>query len=291
MSIPVRWQMQDLIDEHKKHNTPADKQEKVLTPICDACKILGRGSSVIHGHQHFIMTLVTRGTGTQTLNGKDIPFGENDLFLLSPADFHCNTVAAGESFDYYRLCFSYELLEARLSGLIAPDRLPLHIHLSDGAAALATDIFARLVDESENGQERLGHKACLQALAEELLILVMREVPNAQATLPSTPVNRALGYLHAHFHEPITVGDAAAYAGYTPNYFNYCFRNQMGIPFGEYLRNMRLNYAENLLRASSMPVTEIAFESGFGSLSHFSRSFRETYGCAPQEYRRKISQE
>jgi len=291
MSIPVRWQMQDLIDEHKKHNPAADNQEENLTPICDACKITGRGSSVIHGHQHFIMTLIIRGNGTQTLNGKDIPFEANDLFLLSPADFHCNTVAAGQSFDYYRLCFSYELLEARLAGLIAPDKLPLHIHLSNDASALIQDIFGRLVDESENGQERLGHKACLQALAEQLLILIMRELPNAQASLPSTPVNRALGYLHAHFHEPISVGDAAAYAGYTPNYFNYCFRNQMGIPFGEYLRNMRLNYAENLLRASNMPVTEIAFESGFGSLSHFSRSFRETYGCAPQEYRRKIAQE
>ena len=291
MSIPVRWQMQDLIDEHQKPGRTAAKTTENQTPICDACKIIGRGSSVLHGHQHFIMTLVTRGNGTQTLNGEDIPFEENDLFLLSPADFHNNTVSAGQSFDYYRLCFSYELLEARLSGLIAPDKLPLHIHLTDSAAALAAEIFERLVDESENGQERLGHKACLQALAEQLLILVMRELPTAQAALPSTPVNRALGYLHAHFHEPISVGDAAAYAGYTPNYFNYCFRNQMGIPFGEYLRNMRLSYAENLLRASSMPVTEIAFESGFGSLSHFSRSFRETYGCAPQEYRRKITQE
>lgn len=291
MSMPVRWQMQDLIDEHKKSGRIADKTTEQQPPICDACKVIGRGSSVLHGHQHFIMTMVTKGVGTQVLNGEEIPFGEKDLFLLSPADFHSNTVAPGESFDYYRLCFSYELLEARLSGLIAPDKLPLHIHLSGRAFALAVDIFTRLVDESENGQDRLGHRACLQALAEQLLILIMRELPNAQTSLTSTPVNRALGYLHAHFHEPISVGDAAAYAGYTPNYFNYCFRSQMGIPFGEYLRNMRLSYAENLLRASNMPVTEIAFESGFGSLSHFSRSFRETYGCAPQEYRRKIAQE
>lgn len=287
MSMPVRWQMEDLIEEHQK-NGRADAGIKA--PICDACKILGRGSSVLHGHQHFIMTLVIGGKGIQTLNGEEIPFGEKDLFLLSPADFHSNTLAAGESFDYYRLCFSYELLEARLTGIVAPDRLPLHIHLSDSAFDLAVDIFDRLVDETENGQNRLGHKTYLQSLAEQLLILIVRELPSAQAALPSTPVNRALGYLHAHFHEPISVGDAAAYAGYTPNYFNSCFRNQMGIPFGEYLRNMRLSYAENLLRASSLPVTEIAFESGFGSLSHFSRSFREAYGCSPQDYRKKDGQ-
>jgi AraC-like DNA-binding protein len=260
-------------------------------PICDACKITNNGSSVLHGHQHFIMTFITRGRGIQTLNGKDIPFEEGHLFLLSPADFHKNTLPAGESFDYYRLCFSYELLDTRLSGLFASGGLPLHLQLSPESAVLAGSVFDRLTDESENGQERIGHNIYLQALAEELLILVLRELPQNQSTPPSTPVNRALGYVHAHFHEPISVADAAAIAGYTPNYFNSCFRSQMGIPFGEYLRNMRLSYAENLLRASSLPVTEIAFESGFASLSHFSRSFREKYGCAPQEYRCKISKE
>ena len=286
MSMPVRWQMQDLIDEHYKPQKPTDSAA-YNTPICDACKIIGRGSSVLHGHQHFIMTMIVRGKGVQTLNGEDIPFGENDLFLLSPTDFHHNTISAGESFDYYRLCFSYELLDARLSGLFAPNKLPLHLHLADHCADTARDIFDKLVDESENGQNRAGHRVYLQALAEQLLILVLRELPPAQTSQPSTPVNRALGYLHAHFHEPISVSDAADYAGYTPNYFNYCFRTQMGIPFGEYLRNMRLTYAENLLRASAMPVTEIAYESGFGSLSHFSRSFREKYGYAPQAYRRR----
>lgn len=288
MSMPVRWQMQDLIDEHQKPHRANQHTDEQHIPICDACLIKERVSSILHGHQHFIMTLVVRGDGIQTLNGEDISFVEDDLFLLSPADFHSNTLPAGKSFDYYRLCFSYELLDARLSGIFAPDRLPLYLHLSADTAALAKDIFAKLVDESENGQERAGHRVYLQALAEQLLILVMREMAPSQVSQPSTPVNRALGYLHAHFHEPISVGDAAAYAGYTPNYFNYCFRNQMGIPFGEYLRNMRLTYAENLLRSSAIPVTEIAFESGFGSLSHFSRSFREKYGCAPQEYRRKL---
>lgn len=282
MGIPVRWKMQDLIDERQPFRRGAQS-----IPICDACKTVGYGSSILHGHQHFIMTLITQGTGIQNLNGKAIPFGKDDLFFLSPADFHSNTLVDCESYEYYRLCFSYELLDSRLSGLFAADRLPLHLHLSPECAAQAIGILEKLSDESENGQERVGHKVYLQALAEQLLILILRQLPPSQAATPSTPVNRALGYVHDHFHEPISVADAAAIAGYTPNYFNSCFRSQMGIPFGEYLRNMRLSYAENLLRASEMPVTEIAFEAGFSSLSHFSRSFREKYGCAPQEYRKK----
>ena len=274
--------MQDLIDQRQPFRRPGPN-----TPICDACKAASYGSSILHGHQHFIMTLITKGEGIQSLNGEQIPFGKDDLFLLSPADFHSNTLARCNSYEYYRLCFSYELLDARLSGLFSTDRLPIHLHLTPECAAHAIEIFEQLAEESENGHDRVGHKVYLQTLAEQLLILILRQLPPSQATIPSTPVNRALGYVHAHFHESISVADAAAIAGYTPNYFNSCFRAQMGIPFGEYLRNMRLNYAENLLRASELPVTEIAFESGFSSLAHFSRSFREKYGCAPQEYRKQ----
>ncbi len=284
MSMPIRWQMQDLIEEHRPSHRHTTSQP---IPICDACKIIGRGSSVLHGHQHFLLTLITRGTGIQTLNGSDLLFQAGDLFLLSPSDFHSNTVEPGESFDYYRLCFSYELLESRLSALFVTDRLPLHLHLSPSSAALAGEIFERLSDESENGQNRTGHKEYLQAMVEQLLILILRELPAAENSHLSTPINRALGYLHAHFHEQISVNDVASIAGYTPNYFNYCFRNQIGVPLGEYLRQMRLTYAENLLRASAMPVTEIAYASGFGSSSHFSRSFREKYGCSPQKYRQQ----
>ena len=287
MSIPIRWQMQDLIEEHRPDS---QKSANTHTPICDACKIFSRGSSVTHGHQHFMLTMITRGEGIQSLNGKDIPFAENHLFLLSPADFHHNIVSDGDTFDYYRLCFSYELLESRLSGLIPLDSLPLHLVLRGNSATLTQTLLAQLTEESENGSERIGHNEYLQTLVEQLLILVMREIPPAAISQPGNPINRALGYLHAHFHEPISVSDAAAIAGYTPNYFNTCFREQVGMPFGEYLRQMRLNYAENLLRSSTISVSEVAFEAGFGSLSHFSRSFRNKHGCSPLEYRHHVSQ-
>ena len=128
------------------------------------------------------------------------------------------------------------------------------------------------------------------ALVEQLIILTLRQFPQVEASRPEVFINRALGYLHSHFSESVTVADAAAYVGYTPNYFNTCFREQMGTPFGVYLRQMRLSYAENLLRSSQMPVTEVADVSGFGSLSYFSRSFCKHYGISPQEYRKNYTE-
>jgi len=269
MAMPVLWSMEDL--------------------VCDAYESLNSRSSSLHGHRHFLLTFITRGSGIQTLNGKDILFSKNDLFLLSPADFHKNTIPVGESFDYFGVKFSYELLDERLSDLCVIERFPLHIHLSDRTANIVYSIFTQLVDESKHGQKRLANRAYQQALVEQLFILALREMPPEASPHPSAFINRTLGYLYSHFYEPITVADAATYIGYTPNYFNTRFRELMEIPFGEYLRQLRLTYTENLLRSSNTSITEIALESGFSSLSHFSHCFRMKYGISPQVYRKKFA--
>ena len=270
MDIPVRWRLDD--------------------QVCYAYEATRSHSSGLHGHHHFLLTLITEGTGVQTLNGREIHFQPGDMFLLSPADFHKNTLASGASFSYYGAKFTYDLLDDRLSELCALDKLPLYLHLKDSTACIAKSIFRQLIEECENGADRLGNQAYLQLLVEQLIILALREIKKDALVAPKTFINRALGYLYSHFSEAITVADAAAYVGYTPNYFNTCFRQQMGMPFGEYLQQMRLNYAENLLRSGQTPITEVAYESGFGSLSYFSRCFRDNRGISPQDYRKKYAE-
>lgn len=270
MTIPVRYAMDEV--------------------VCDAYEAVRTQSSTLHGHHHFLLTLITQGSGIQTLNGREIPFQPDDMFFLSPADFHKNTLAEGESFSYYGLKFAYELLDDRLTDLCALDQLPMHMHLQEPDATVAREAFRQLVEECEHGKDRPGSKAYQQALAEQLIILALRQIKQDDQQRPEVFINRALGYLHSHFSESITVANAAAYVGYTPNYFNTCFREQMGMPFGEYLRQMRLNYGENLLRSSAMPITDVAYASGFGSLSYFSRSFCKQYGISPLEYRKKYTE-
>ena len=267
MDIPVRWHLEN--------------------GICDAYKAQRGGSSALHGHHHFLLTLITEGSGVQILNGEKIPFKPNDLFWLSPADFHENIVEQSTGFSYYGLKFSYELLDSRLAEFCAMASLPLHLRLPENAARRIRNIFGQLIEECEKEQEQIASRAYLQALVEQLIILILRHAGKESVVRSETLINRALGYLYTHFSEDITVADAAAYVGYTPNYFNACFSQQMGVPFGEYLRQMRLTYAENMLRSGISQITEVAYESGFGSLSYFSRCFREKYGISPKEYRQR----
>lgn len=267
MAIPIRWQLKN--------------------EICEAYSVKNQTSSALHGHYHFLLTLITRGEGVQTLNGEDIPFSPGRIFILSPADFHKNTLREGESYDYYGVKFPYELLDRRLSGLCALNKLPITAKLSDGAFDVAKQIFERLIEEFREGSERVANQLYLQTMVEQLIIIALREYSEGDSSLQSAFLNRALGYLYTHFYESITIGDAAEYMGYTPNYFNTVFKNSLGVPFGKYLRELRLTYASNLLKSCEMPITEVAMESGFENSAHFSRSFHEKFGISPKEYRKK----
>ena len=264
MKMPVRFRLEDA--------------------VCDAYRVSRGRSSALHGHHHFLLTLITRGEGVQVINGTPIAFAPHDLFILSPADFHENHLPPGESYDYFGVKFPYELLDARLSSLAALDRFPLHVRLGERTAARAEAIFCALVEECEHPGRKAGD-VLRRALIEELFILALRELPEREDRGGGVFVNRALGYLYSHFTESITVSDAAAYIGYTPNYFNTLFRQAFGLPFGEHLRLLRLSYARNLLASGGAGVTEAAAEAGFASLSHFSRSFKAEYGVTPQKFK------
>lgn len=252
--------------------------------VCDAYRVTRGASAALHGHHHFLITLITRGEGVQILNGEPIRFAPHDLFVLSPADFHANVLAPGESYDYYGVKFPYELLEARLSAFASLDRFPLHVRLSERAASRAESILSLLVEECEHPARRAAD-ALRRALIEELFILALRELPERAGRSGSAFINRTLGYLYSHFSESITVADAAAYVGYTPNYFNTLFKEAIGVPFGEHLRRLRLSYAHNLLATGEVGVTAAAAEAGFLSLSHFSRCFKAEYGITPQKFK------
>lgn len=270
MNIPVRWNMND--------------------KICEAYERKNAGTSALHGHHHFLITLITRGEGIQTLNGEDVPFKAGDLFILSPADFHKNTITCPDGYDYLGAKFPFEVLDPRLCDMCELDRFPIRVSLCSDTEKRIRSAFELLVEESSKMRRTPDSEILLSALIEQIFILSIRALPKKDSRKSSAFVNRALSFLYSNFSKPLTVGDAAAYVGYTPNYFNSMFHKEFGAPFASYLRNMRLGYAKNLLLSGNAPLTEIAIEAGFGSLSHFSRNFSAEYGFSPMEYRKANKQ-
>ena len=96
---------------------------------------------------------------------------------------------------------------------------------------------------------------------------------------------RAQEYLHDNFSSSIQIGEVAAAAGVHPVYLARVFRSFFGESPGEYLRRLRLRWAERQLATSDTPLSDIALQAGFSDQSHFTRAFKRHSGLTPGRYR------
>jgi AraC-like DNA-binding protein len=94
-------------------------------------------------------------------------------------------------------------------------------------------------------------------------------------------------FIAEHGHEPITVRDVARAANLHPNYAMTRFRTALGLTIASYILRHRMMTAQTLLVSTRKDLAALAFDSGFGSVSQFHRSFRTYFGFTPAEFRRR----
>jgi AraC-like DNA-binding protein len=96
---------------------------------------------------------------------------------------------------------------------------------------------------------------------------------------------RALDTLALRFTEELSVDDLAAAAGTSSRNLSRLFSQHLGVTPKQMLIRYRVHEACRLLRDTQLSVTDVAFESGFGSLSRFIEAFRSQVGVLPSDYR------
>ncbi len=92
-------------------------------------------------------------------------------------------------------------------------------------------------------------------------------------------------YLSLHFTEKITLEDLSKRFFISKYYLIHLFKNEYGITIYDYIFDLRINYAKELLRFSSSSIEEISEKCGFYDLPYFSRQFKKAEGISPSAYR------
>ena len=132
------------------------------------------------------------------------------------------------------------------------------------------------------------------SLEEAALFLIDRFLsrgrPHRQAWAPR-PVDRRRAvetalWVEAHSEEPVRLEGLARRAGLSAFHFLRVFTRVLGVTPHQYLVAARLRRAAGLLADPARPVTDVAFEVGFGDLSNFVRTFRRAAGVSPGRFRR-----
>jgi AraC-like DNA-binding protein/ligand-binding sensor protein len=101
-------------------------------------------------------------------------------------------------------------------------------------------------------------------------------------------IKRAKEYIYEHHTEELSLARAAKAVNMSTFYFCKMFKKVTGINFTDYLSRVRIEKAKNLLLNPNLRVSEIAFEVGFQSLTHFNRVFKKLLGQSPTEYRAQL---
>ena len=93
-------------------------------------------------------------------------------------------------------------------------------------------------------------------------------------------------WLDAHAHEAVDLEQASRRAGLSPYHFLRTFAGVLGVTPHQYLVRARLRHAARRLADDATPITDVAYDVGFGDLSNFVRTFHRAAGVSPREFRR-----
>jgi AraC family transcriptional regulator of arabinose operon len=87
-------------------------------------------------------------------------------------------------------------------------------------------------------------------------------------------------------HEPLSLDRVAQACGLSVSRLAHLFREQIGLPPQQYLEELRLQRAAQLLRSTGLRIGEVAAETGYAGAFYFSSRFRKKFGQSPCQYRR-----
>ncbi len=123
----------------------------------------------------------------------------------------------------------------------------------------------------------------LQAVSEGLLDMIGK-VRNVRV---ERMMAKAADYVRQHHAEALTLETVARQVYLSPFYFSHVFRQEMGQTFVEYLTQVRVQAAEQLLKDSVMSVGAISERVGYNDVNYFSRVFKKVNGLTPTQFRKR----
>ncbi|MBE1444786.1 MULTISPECIES: AraC family transcriptional regulator [unclassified Paenibacillus] len=231
---------------------------------------------------HYTIHFVREGRLQFLYGGSEVELGKGDMFCMFPHTSYTYRVAPSDD----RL----KMIWFAINGSQVPDLMMM-------AGFTPEQPCQRKVVDPD--LESILHQMIRlpKSLSKKHLVLwsslmyriFSKLIPDQEpAPAPRTPdvwLRKSLDFIHTCYAEPITVNDIAAYVNIHRTHFSKTFTEHVGIPPVKYLQNIRLGKAAQLLKQTSLSVTEIALTVGYPDLFSFTRAFTRQYGVSPSRVR------
>jgi AraC-like DNA-binding protein len=282
------------------------KAEFELVPKTEQCSLAVREfklpafASPWHFHPELELTYIVQSEGKRFVGDRIAPFGPGDLVLLGPNLPHFWHNAPTPSpqlpahsvvIQFRRECFGADFFSL-------PELAGAHRLLN--AAARGLQFTGKTCDAVAEIMMQMLQWTGLERLIGLLTIfrlLTKAEAPRALSSAGFVPclderagerINRAYQHVFTHLAEPMDYQVIAREAGMSLSAFCHYFKRVTGRTLSAFVTEFRVGHARKLLIETPQSVAEVAYASGFETLSNFNRQFRQLTGMNPRQYRNQF---
>lgn len=241
-------------------------------------------ATALHTHTYYELEVVYEGRGVQIVGTSSFPMCRGRACLRAPSNPHTTHEDPSNPLRSFNLRFSADFI---------PRDIPTRLLTRGGAVCVLWDeeeLLLQIERMKRTAFEIRRNDAYSRLTAESLLHEVLADFArkcdangNEHAAM-SRRISDVLRCIDENFRNDISVALLARKFGLNPHYLGSLFIAEVGKSIPQYVRDMRLALAAQLLSASSLSVSEIAYECGFSSPSYFISKFREQYGTTPRGY-------
>ena len=150
------------------------------------------------------------------------------------------------------------------------------------------DIVTALLEElrSDSGLKANKRGTMQELLLGQFYITIARQNGREGSAGRVEYIRKAQRFIENHYDQEIGITDVAEETGLSEGYLQRLYKAEKGISIMEEVIRLRIENAKLLLEISTLPVVDVAVQTGFNSIQHFSATFKKTVGCSPAEWRK-----
>lgn len=228
---------------------------------------------------HFLLHLVLKGKGEYHVNGQTYPLEVNQGFLIFPGESTYYVADVNDPWEYCWICFDGSEVKSILENCNLSKR---QVTFSDQTNGQFSKNILKLMDIFE---ESPSNKYALLGQLYICFSCLAKINDTAKICSDKLYYDKAITYIYNNFSYDIKISDIAKFIGIDRTYLYKIFIQQNKISPQQFLINVRLNNAGDLLTNSTLNITEIAYSCGFKDSSSFYKHFKKHFSTTPVKYR------